>query len=216
MLSHIMKIPVSRIADNSLRLSDAIKQADTNGDGKLDTAEIAAEKKKLTPNVAKRLDLAVQAGNGDVKASQSALQNASVAAFGADRNRDGFIDGKELQALPKGSLERSLFNRDHGAWDKGLENRAMNAGKVLGDGLTPEQVQKFMTSQVPAERMAAQAWVDGGGTLAGAQAQLAQAIQQLDQADANGDGRVGAKEGQKLTGAALALFNATTALPGRW
>ena len=123
---------------------------------------------------------------------------------------------EKLQSLAKGSLERSLFSRDHGAWDKGLEHRAMNAAKLVSQGLTPEQVQKFQSSQVPAERVAAQAWLDGGGTVQGAQQQIASAISQIDQADANGNGRVGPKEGQQLTGSAAALFQATTALRGRF
>jgi len=211
-----MKTPVSRIADSSIRLSNRIAKADADGDGKLSATEISAADQKLSGAAANRFDKAVAAGGGDVKASQKALSDATVKAFAADRNHDGFISAKEMQSLPKGSLERSLLSRDHGAWTQGLEHRAMNAGKVLGSGLTPEQVQQYSNSSVPAERMAAQAWVDGGGTLAGAQQQLSQAMSQIDQADANGNGRITPKEAQELTGSAKALFQATTALRGRF
>jgi hypothetical protein len=211
-----MKTPIARIADSTMRLSNRIQKADTNGDGQLSADEISAAKSKLSGAAGARFDKAVAAGNGSVKGAQTALSDAAVKAYAADRNHDGFISGKELQSLPKGSLERSLLSRDHGAWDKGLEHRAMNAAKLVANGLTPQQLQKFQNSDVPAQRMAAQAWTDGGGTVQGAQQQIAQAISQIDQADTNGDGRVGAKEGQSLTGAAQALFQATTNLRGRF
>ncbi|MFT3839741.1 MAG: hypothetical protein QM723_22335 [Myxococcaceae bacterium] len=199
-----------------MRLSNRIQKADTDGDGKLSSDEVSAAKSKLSGAAGRRFDKAVTAGNGDVKASQNALSDAAVKAYAADRNHDGFVSGKELKSLDKGSLERSLFSRDHGAWDKGLEHRAMNASKLVSQGLTPDQVQKYSQSQVPAERMAAQAWQDGGGTVQGAQQQISQAISQIDQADTNGNGRVGPKEAAALTGSAQALFQATTALRGRF
>jgi hypothetical protein len=212
-----MKTSLARITDNSLRLSNKIEKADTDGDGKLSAAERTAATDKLPDNVKTRFNRAVDAGGGSVAESKKALTDAAVKAFSADRNRDGFIGPKELKTLEKGSLERSLLNKDNTASVQGLEHRAMNAGNRLGDGLTDAQVEKMSQSQRPADRMAAQAWKDGGGTVEGARAQIAKAVQELSQADGDKNGRITKDEAAGLQSeAAKALFAQTIALRGRW
>ncbi len=212
-----MKTPVTRIAANTVRLSNQIARADTDQDGKLSAAEASAATAKLPDNVKTRFDRAVKAGDGTVAGTQNALSNAAVKVFAADRNHDGFISGKEAKSLPKGTLEHSLVNRGNDVSVKGQEKRALHAGDIIGSGLSAHQVAKLSGSDRPADRMAAQAWKDGGGTVAGARAEIAKAISQLDQADANKDGRISKTEATGLQSeAAKTLFAQTLALRGRW
>ena len=212
-----MKTPVTRIAANTLRLSNKISGADTDKDGNLSATELQAASAKLPDNVKTRLTRAVEAGGGSVAGAQKALADSAVKVFTADRNHDGFISNKEARTLGKGTLERSLMNRGNDVSVAGQEKRALRAGEVIGSGLTAQQVETLSKSDRPADRMAAQAWKDGGGTVDGARQQLAQAIGELDQADTNKDGRLSKDEAAQLQSeVAKALFAQTLALRGRW